>query len=226
MKKQILSGLLALVLVVSIVACKQDTKPGPQPTPQPQAKTYTVNFYANYDDGPTDPIMTQTFTEGVRQKLKKNTHKYSLYKFLGWAEEKNSDHETYKNEEETTIDKDTNLYAIWKAATKTIKYTGQTSIPGDHGTPIIVTTSLTFYDNGEVVMEAARPGSTNKNTISYSGDPRTTGSVKMTGSINGNRLDLKGIITKASKTDPLKMELYQVKGETETKMMDLTENSH
>lgn len=68
-----------------------------------------VSFNAN---GGTETMEAQTFEAGKKQKLSKNLFKKDGYVFQGWAETENGIVK-YTDEQESTFDRDTTLYAVW-----------------------------------------------------------------------------------------------------------------
>ena len=77
-------------------------------------QTYTITFNRN---GGSGTMASQTFTEGVSQKLTANSFTrgsgWNRYTFAGWATEDDPDTVVYTDEQEITVTENMTLYAVW-----------------------------------------------------------------------------------------------------------------
>lgn len=75
-------------------------------------QTYTISYNAN---GGTGAPSSQTKTNGVSLTLSATVPKRAGYKFLGWATAASASNAQYASGGAFNLDKDTTLYAVWKA---------------------------------------------------------------------------------------------------------------
>ena len=99
----VVAALLSLMILLPLAGCKNDTVSEPT--------RYTVKFDKNAEDA-TGEMASQTFTDGIAQKLTANGFSRPDYGFAGWAESAEGTVK-YSDREEITVTKDITLYAKW-----------------------------------------------------------------------------------------------------------------
>ncbi len=114
-----------VIMLVGLAACLFSCNFFVKPEDNPEKTNYTVTFNAN--DGSSNPkTATQTFEEGIEQKLKTVSvlgFKREDYTFKGWAKKADTEAVEYLDGAAFTATSDITLYAVWTPEIVNVSYT-------------------------------------------------------------------------------------------------------